>query len=192
MMEKLAEKLQSSKQRGVLEEAITSIAVIAAKTEGEFANYYPHIMPVLKRFVLTATGEKEHRLRGKAFECISHLGLAVGKEKFAADAQEAMQAMYSNVIEADDVQKEYIKDASERIYKCLGEDFAKFLPPLLQQLYQTLDLKSAVENTGVGVSGDPGVVVVDEESGVLSVQTEDGRILKVKTAKIEELESAAQ
>merc|ERR1719199_239557 len=61
-MRKLAPKLRSS-HRGVKEEAITSIAVIAGVIEKDFAHYYDDIMPMLKEFVINATGEKEHRLR---------------------------------------------------------------------------------------------------------------------------------
>merc|ERR1719262_1860818 len=94
-MEKLGSKLQQTAHRGVREEAITSIAVIAGVIEQDFAKYYDTVMPMLKQFVLTATGEKESRLRGKAFECMSLLGIAVGKERFFGDAREAMQAMYT-------------------------------------------------------------------------------------------------
>merc|ERR1719252_364570 len=94
LMEKLGNRLNTSRHRGVREEAITSIAVIAGVLQKEFTQYYDQVMPMLKHFVLNATGEKENRLRGKAFECMSLLGIAVGKEKFKADAQEALTEMF--------------------------------------------------------------------------------------------------
>merc|ERR1719230_243140 len=93
LMMKLVSKLQQSKHRGVREEAITSIAVIAGVIEKDFSAYYDQIMPMLKQFVMTATGEKENRLRGKAFECMSLLGIAVGKDRFLPDAKEAIAEM---------------------------------------------------------------------------------------------------
>merc|ERR1719367_286329 len=108
-MQKLVGRLQTSKHRMVQEECVTSIAVIAGVIEQDFSQYYDTIMPLLKRLVLNATGEKENRLRGKAFECMSLLGIAVGKEKFLPDAQEAVAEMLKMPVEADDVQREYIK-----------------------------------------------------------------------------------
>merc|ERR1719335_1036448 len=102
MMQKLVEKLQVTQHRGVREESITVIAVVIEK---DFSRYYDGIMPMLKQFVMHATGERENRLRGKAFECMSLLGIAVGKEKFCPDAQEAISEMMKTPLEADDVQR---------------------------------------------------------------------------------------
>merc|ERR1719394_1505320 len=113
-MQKLVGRLQSSKHRMVQEECVTSIAVIAGVIEKDFSQYYDGIMPLLKTLVLNATGEKENRLRGKAFECMSLLGIAVGKEKFLPDAREAVAEMFKMPAESDDLYKDYIYDASKR------------------------------------------------------------------------------
>ena len=47
-------------------------------------------MPGLKGLLQSAQGKDYRMLRGKAMECISLIGVAVGKEKFAADAKEVM------------------------------------------------------------------------------------------------------
>ena len=48
--------------------------------------------------LLTDLAGKEFRmLRGKAMECISLIGVAVGKEKFAADAKEVLACKPPNV-----------------------------------------------------------------------------------------------
>jgi len=126
-MEKLVMKLRTSGHRMVKEESITSIAVIAGVIENDFSAYYDSIMPILKQLIVAATGEKESRLRGKAFECMSLLGIAVGKDKFLPDAKEAVEHMLKKVPnDADELQREYIKEASERICKCLKQDFAFF------------------------------------------------------------------
>merc|ERR1719188_1952 len=67
-MLKLLNRLQSTSHRMVQEESITSIAVIAGVIEQDFAQYYNEVMPMLKQFVMNMKGEKENRLRGKAFE----------------------------------------------------------------------------------------------------------------------------
>merc|ERR1719282_1550081 len=145
-MQKLVSKLQTSKHRMVQEESITSIAVIAGVIEKDFSQYYDGIMPMLKQLVIHATGEKENRLRGKAFECMSLLGIAVGKEKFLPDAQQAVAEMLKTPIQADDLQREYIKEASERICKCLKSDFAPFLPHLLPGLFRQMKFEAEDTN----------------------------------------------
>merc|ERR1719394_843065 len=98
-------------------------------------------MPLLKQFVVNATDEKQSRLRGKSFECMSLLGTAVGKEKFLPDAREAIAAMLKSQESADDLQRDYIKEASERICKCLKEDFAPFLPSLLPGMFKAMKVE---------------------------------------------------
>lgn len=47
-------------------------------------------MPLLYA-ILTSASDKEHRmLRAKALECISLVGVAVGKERFREDARQMM------------------------------------------------------------------------------------------------------
>jgi len=185
LMEKLVGKLQTSKHRGVREEAITSIAVIAGVIEKDFSQYYDSIMPMLKQFIMTATGEKENRLRGKSFECMSLLGVAVGKEKFLPDAREAIAAMMNTQTEADDIQKEYIKEASERICTCLKKDFAPFLPSLLPGIFKKLRLQDLDEHP----SSQPKDADDDE---YVQVSTGDGKIVRVHTQKFEDMMQSVQ
>jgi len=186
-MEKLVVKLQSIQHRGVREEAITSIAVIARVIEKDFSRYYDSIMPMLKQFILHAKGEKEGRLRGKAFECMSLLGMAVGKEKFLPDASEAIAQMLNTQLEADDVHHGYIKEASERICQCLKRDFAPFLPNLLPGIFKNLNMKD--DDAAAAKSG---VDVDDEDDEYIQVTTGDGKLAKVRTAKFEEIMQAEQ
>eukprot|EP00933_Yihiella_yeosuensis_P044055 TRINITY_DN39103_c0_g1_i1.p1 TRINITY_DN39103_c0_g1~~TRINITY_DN39103_c0_g1_i1.p1 ORF type:complete len:1092 (+),score=346.27 TRINITY_DN39103_c0_g1_i1:348-3278(+) len=185
VMEKLVLKLQSSQHRGVREEAITSIAVIAGVIEKDFSQYYDSIMPMLKQFILHAKGDKEQRLRGKSFECMSLLGLAVGKEKFGPDAQEAVAEMLKTPLDADDVQREYIKEASERICQCLKKDFAPFLQHLLPNICKSLSFEALAESGGK-VGGD------DDDDEYIAVQTGDGKMVKVRTSNFEEMMSSVQ
>jgi hypothetical protein len=45
-------------------------------------------MPCLKYMIGNATTQELRLLRGKTIECVSLIGLAVGGEKFSADASE--------------------------------------------------------------------------------------------------------
>lgn len=187
-MEKLVAKLQQTQHRGVREESITSIAVIAGVIEKDFSRYYDGIMPMLKQFIIHCKGEKENRLRGKSFECMSLLGIAVGKEKFKADASEAISEMMKTPLEADDVQREYIKEASERICQCLKEDFAPFLPNLLVGIFKSLSLDELNE----GSQPQDASVADDDDDAYIQVSTGEGKVVRVRTQKFEEMMQSVQ
>uniref|UniRef100_A0AAY4B4Z7 IPO5 n=1 Tax=Denticeps clupeoides TaxID=299321 RepID=A0AAY4B4Z7_9TELE len=77
-------KLQELIQKGtklVLEQVVTSIASVADTAEEKFVPYYDLFMPSLKHIVENAVQKELRLLRGKTIECISLIGLAVGKEK---------------------------------------------------------------------------------------------------------------
>ena len=75
----------------VLEQLCTTVAAVADKVENDFRVQYPRFIPNL-RTLLQATetakapekeGEPDLRLlRGKAIECVSLIGLAVGKDQW--------------------------------------------------------------------------------------------------------------
>lgn len=186
LMNKLVGKLQSSQHRGVREESITCIAVIAGVIGEEFKRYYDQIMPILKQLVMHATGEKENRLRGKAFECLSLLGIAVGKEKFLPDASEALSEMMNSSLDSDDVQREYIKEASERIVQCLKKDFAPFLPALMRGVLSSLKLDDEGKEK----------VVSSVENGAdaryVEMSTGDGGLVTVRSQRLEEVMQSVQ
>merc|ERR1712048_793560 len=102
--------------------------------EKDFGQYYGGMMPMLKQFVMTATNEKQSRLRGKAFECMSLLGNCVGKEQFLPDAREPLQAMFNMPAEASELYREYLHEAAKRICTCLKKDFQPFVPEMLPGL----------------------------------------------------------
>jgi len=185
-MEKIVAKLQATKHRGVQEESITSIAVIAGVLGNDFSQYYDAIMPMLKRFMMHCTGEKENRLRGKSFECMSLLGIAVGKEKFLPDAREAIAEMLKTPLDADDVQREYIKEASERICQCLKRDFAPFLQALLPGLFRSLKF----EEVALGSADDH--IAAEEADEYVKVTAGDGKLVRVHTQKFEEMKQSMQ
>lgn len=182
LMQKLVSKLQSTNHRMVQEECITAIAVIAGVIEEDFCQYYDGMMPLLKAFIMNSTAENQHRLRGKAFECMSLLGVAVGKEKFLPDAQVAVGELLktSQTLESDDPQREYIHEASERICKCLKRDFAQFVPHLLPDVLKRLNIAELGQDASVAAGQD-------DEDDIITVNTGDGKLVKVHSSKFEEI-----
>lgn len=53
-----------------------------------FKKYYDAVMPYLKTILVNATDKSNRMLRAKAMECISLVGMAVGKEIFREDAKQ--------------------------------------------------------------------------------------------------------
>ena len=60
----------------------------------EFQELFHRFMPCLKYMIGNANTAELRLLRGKTIECVSLIGLAVGGEKFAADASEVSHAFF--------------------------------------------------------------------------------------------------
>jgi hypothetical protein len=135
---RLGGMLQSG-SRIVLEQTVTAIATVADSAEKHFQQYYPHFMPLLKGIMVSATKPEYRLLRGKTMECISLIGIAVGKAVFAQDAMEVMKLLFETqqtTMDPDDPQISYMLSAWARMCEILGQDFVPYLqhvmPPLLR------------------------------------------------------------
>ena len=65
--------------------------------------YFCRFMPMLKYIIKNAVQPELRLLRGKTIECISLMGLAVGRDKFLVDCGEIMQLLLkSQTQEAQD------------------------------------------------------------------------------------------
>lgn len=156
--------LLSSTNRFAVEEAVTCVASLATVASESFVNYYDHFMPVLKMILNNVLRTTEHVvLRAKCVECISLIGVAVGPERFMADAQEFLGILTNNFqfFTADEQNREFLMQASSRLCKCLREAFVPyldvFMPFLLQYagltnkdflVYQTYDGGDVDSETG--------------------------------------------
>jgi hypothetical protein len=65
----------------VLEQVVTTLASVADTAEERFIHHYDRFIPCLKYIVQHAVSPELKLLRGKTIECISLIGLAVGKDK---------------------------------------------------------------------------------------------------------------
>ena len=77
----------------VLEQVVTTIASVADAAEEKFELYYDRFVPCLKYIIQNANTTDHRMLRGKTIECVSLIGLAVGKDKFMGDAGEIMELL---------------------------------------------------------------------------------------------------
>jgi len=180
--------------RIVQEQAITAIASVADCVESGFAAYYPRIMPTLKQLLFAQPTSKELRLlRGKAMECISLIGIAVGREVFLPDAKEVMDqfmATQTSALDPDDPQASYLLQAWGRLAKALKSDFIPYLNFVMPPLLKAADIKV---DTQVEDAEHDGGDEEDEEEGISTVlvETDNGtKKVALKTSALEEKATA--
>ena len=149
LLAKLFALLQTGKTI-VQEQSITAIAAIADCAEKYFGKYYDTFMPLLKNVLANAQGKDYRLLRGKAMECISLIGVAVGKDKFLQDAKEVCELMLktqSMKLESDDPQVSFLLQSWARICRCLGMDFVPYLPLVMPPLLESAKIAPDVKIT---------------------------------------------
>lgn len=109
-------QLIANRKKIVLLQVITTVASIADSAQEHFSNYYAQLMPPLK-YILKNSDDKElTELRGKTMECISLIGLAVGREHFSNDIHEIMEQLNKNLGKEDE-NASYVISAWARICK---------------------------------------------------------------------------
>ena len=129
-------------------------------------------------------------LRAKAVECISLVGMAVGRARFAADAREIMQMLMqlqSGGFEDDDPTVQYMLQAWTRLCKCLGEEFVPYLEIVMQPLLKSANLKADVIITNK--DGDGEEEEEEENEEYENVDYGDKRV-SIRTAALEEKATA--
>jgi hypothetical protein len=135
--------------------ALTAIAALASSCKNGFHKYVDAVIPICMNIVRGAASKEHRLLRGRAFEATTHIGAAIGKERFAPLAAELMQHMLSvdlSRTSSDDPQVRLLIESSARIAQVLGEDFAPFLPRVMESL-------TVIATT------DPVVRVADDDEG---------------------------
>ncbi|XP_054709669.1 importin-5-like [Uloborus diversus] len=164
----ITSKLKELMERGtklVLEQAVVTLASLADSAEEKFTEYYEKFMPCLKYIIQSASDPNLRVLRGKTIECVSLIGLAVGKEKFLSDASEIMDLLLkvqtnAAPIAEDDPQLSYMIAAWARICKILGKAFEPYLPYVMQPVLKAAAIKPEIAFVN---SEDAKVVENDED-----------------------------
>ncbi|XP_058073781.1 uncharacterized protein LOC131222648 isoform X2 [Magnolia sinica] len=188
IVNKLLVLLQNGKQM-VQEGALTALASVADSSQEHFQKYYDAVMPYLKVILVKATDKSNRMLRAKSMECISLVGMAVGKEKFRDDAKQVMEVLMTlqgSPTEADDPTTSYMLQAWARLCKCLGQDFLPYMSVVMPPLLQSAQLKPDVTITSA--DSDEDIDESDDES-IETITLGDKRI-GIKTSVLEEKATA--
>jgi hypothetical protein len=144
---KLLTLLQQGK-RMVQEGALTALASVADCAEEGFVRYYDSVMPLLSAILQNAQAKEHRLLRAKALECVSLVGMAVGRERFRGDAAAVMAFMAqlsAAQLDADDPTHSYMLQAGARLCKALGPEFLPYLPLVMPPLLKSARLEPEVK-----------------------------------------------
>lgn len=187
---KKVHELANHKRKLVLEQIVTTIAAVADTCEDKFEPYYEKFMPTLKFLFVNATTSELRLLRGKTIECISLIGLAVGKDKFLTDCQDVMETLlrtqtnFEN-LEDEDPQISYMISSWARMCKILGKDFEKYLPVVMGPVLKTASFKPEI-----AVVDEDEVKEISDEEDWQFVTIGDQQSFGIKTTGLEEKATA--
>nr|DAD30144.1 TPA_asm: hypothetical protein HUJ06_031612 [Nelumbo nucifera] len=188
IVSKLLVLLQNGKQM-VQEGALTALASVADSSQERFQKYYDAVMPYLKAILINATDKSNRMLRAKSMECISLVGMAVGKEKFRDDAKQVMEVLMTlqgSQMETDDPTTSYMLQAWARLCKCLGQDFLPYMSVVMPPLLQSAQLKPDVTITSADSDDD---IDESDDDSIETITLGDKRI-GIKTSVLEEKATA--
>ncbi|KAF6254101.1 armadillo-type protein [Scenedesmus sp. NREL 46B-D3] len=172
LIAKLLTLLQQGKKI-VQEGALTALASVADCAQEQFVRYYDAVMPLLL-------------LRAKALECVSLVGMAVGRERFRGDAQAVMafmQGLAAAPMEADDPTQSYMLQAGARLCKALGPEFLPYLPVVMPPLLAAARLEPEMK------VHDPELEEYEDDDDVEHIQLGD-KVLAIRTSSLEEKATA--
>ncbi|CAL0329861.1 unnamed protein product [Lupinus luteus] len=188
IVSKLLVILQNGKQM-VQEGALTALASVADSSQEHFKKYYDAVMPYLKAILVNATDKSNRMLRAKSMECISLVGMAVGKEKFRDDAKQVMEVLMSlqgSQMETDDPTTSYMLQAWARLCKCLGQDFLPYMAFVMPPLLWSASLKPDVTITSADSDND----IDDSDDESMETITLGDKRIGIKTSVLEEKATA--
>ncbi|KAF9688592.1 hypothetical protein SADUNF_Sadunf01G0004300 [Salix dunnii] len=212
VVSKLLVLLQNGKQM-VQEGALTALASVADSSQEHFQKYYDAVMPYLKTILVNANDKANCMLRAKSMECISLVGMAVGKDKFRDDAKQVMDVLMSlqgSQMESDDpttTMPELLRSAKLAVEKGLAqgrnESYVKqlsdyIIPALVEALHKEPDteicanmldaLNECLQISGTFVDENQVRSIVDEIKLVITASSSRKRE-RAERAKAEDFDA---
>lgn len=187
---KLQELVQNGRKR-VLEQVVVTIASLAGCAEEKFVHYYDKFMTCLKFIIQNAVKPELRLLRGKTIECVSLIGLAVGRDKFFKDAGEVMELLLKSQtdepLSEDDPQLTYMIASWARICKIMGKEFEPYLPYVIEPVLKTAALKPEI-----AILDAEDMRVVESDDAWEFVNLGDKHNYGIRTVGLEEKSTACQ
>ncbi|KAK9862045.1 hypothetical protein WJX84_012004 [Apatococcus fuscideae] len=180
-------RLLQNGKRIVQEGALTAMASVADCAKAHFIRYYDSVMPLLSQLLMGATDNANKLLWAKSLECISLVGMAVGRDRFRTEAHNVMRCMQQlqeSHLDADDPRANYMLQAGARLCKCLGNEFIPYLGVVMPSLLRSAQLKPDVNVADAGSDEED-----DDDDEVETVYLGDRKI-SIRTSILEEKATA--
>jgi len=129
------------------EEVLALVSCIATLIEDKFVKYYPNFMPGLKQIIINTPNETtlQKDLRSNTIQTIGFMMDAIKNTKenidgFKQDGKEIVEIfskiLTSGKVTYDDPQVTAITNALCQVAAVLQEDFAPYLPPIMEKLIE--------------------------------------------------------
>jgi len=138
LMNKLGE-LAQSKSRGIQEMALTALSATAIAAEHEFEPYAQGVMGFLTQ-LLFLTEPTQLTTRGKALDCVGHIAIALGKEKFQ---QAYFEIGMKSAMQGFEMDNELLKEHGfifiANIVKLMEKGFEPFMAQLIPYLHTIIE-----------------------------------------------------
>jgi len=178
LVRKLAHMLEVTDKRSVKEMAVAALAATAVAAEDEFAPYVDGVAKLMTD-LMNLQNPELFSLRGRALECMGHVGIAVGNEVFRPYFPATMQsAMQGLTMDSTDLE-EFAYAAFANLSKVMKEEFAPALDDLVPHLVKVIDQdEGQLEKSDDAAGQFTGLDDSDEED-------EGNYVLHVRTALME-------
>jgi hypothetical protein len=138
LVRKLAAMLEATNKRSVQEMAVAALAATAVAAEEEFTPYVTGVAKLMTE-LMKLQDPTLYSLRGRALECMGHMGIAVGRETFRPYFPATMQcAMEGLMTESTDLQ-EFAYAVFANLAKVMKDEFAPALQDLVPFLINVLE-----------------------------------------------------
>ncbi|WWC90695.1 uncharacterized protein L201_005632 [Kwoniella dendrophila CBS 6074] len=131
------------------EQVLATMSNVVLGAMETFIPYYRTVMDLAIHTLKTATSEEQQQLQGRAMECATLIGSAVGKSTFAGDAVTIAQIMLTvqNSLQPDDKRTSYLMDAWTSLCVTLRDDFEPFLPQVIPPLLKAASYQPPKSDT---------------------------------------------
>ncbi|KAK7204096.1 armadillo-type protein [Myxozyma melibiosi] len=137
---------------------IAAIGSAAHASQENFLPYFNTTVHALEPFLALTEGEAELDVKGMAFDAMSSMATAVGKEAFNPFASALVETAYQCFSSKHSRLRECVYLFFGCLAKIYGEEFGSFLPRIMPELFKVLEQ----EETGFEENDDVEVGDVDE------------------------------
>jgi hypothetical protein len=138
LVRKLASMLEATTKRSVQEMAVAALAATAVAAEEEFTPYVQGVATLMTKLMQIQDPDR-FSLRGRALECMGHMGIAVGCETFRPYFTATMQCAMEGLTTDSTELQEFAYAVFANLAKVMKEEFAPALNDLVPYLIKVID-----------------------------------------------------